>query len=406
MPAETVDLSVDSRIFTGAVADGTGAFVRRARIPAWALPGSTEIVATGESSGLTASAPFLVDTEWGQPRDTATNRGFNPFENVVGPSNVADLAVAWSQTSGFGTEVVAAHGYVVSVNEYLSVLDGVTGAVIWSVPMTLGPVATVHDGVVYAANGEEVVAYDLITGVQRWKSDSGTYAGDRLTVTDGLVLFGDSNGFLRALDASTGDSVWATRILTTSTPAVANGLVYVESLGVGSFAVEEQTGQVVWTAPTGYQFMSPTVGHGAVFESSGAGGDDHLVAFDALTGDIVWQSTDTIGGSSSSPAYVAPTGTVYATSSGSIYALDANTGDTVWVAPTGDAIYGSPAVANGVVYVTSTDGFLYAFHAATGALLGTWNLGGWPAGYNSPIVVNGFVYVGSAYSGLVALSIP
>src|SRR5437899_11176442 len=62
------------------------------------------------------------------------------------------------------------------------------------------------------------------------------------------------------------------------------------------------------------------------------------------------------------------------------------------------AINGStPAVANGVVYVGSTDGNLYAFQAATGQKI--WSApagaatGNWVA--SSPAVANGVVYVGS-----------
>jgi len=43
-----------------------------------------------------------------------------------------------------------------------------------------------------------------------------------------------------------------------------------------------------------------------------------------------------------------------------IYALDAGTGAKVWSYMTGNSL-GSPAVANGVVYVGSGDHSIYAF---------------------------------------------
>jgi eukaryotic-like serine/threonine-protein kinase len=46
----------------------------------------------------------------------------------------------------------------------------------------------------------------------------------------------------------------------------------------------------------------------------------------------------------------------------SLYAVDARTGNKLWSFATGAAIISSPAVANGVVYVGSYDGKLYAFH--------------------------------------------
>src|SRR5205823_9213817 len=78
----------------------------------------------------------------------------------------------------------------------------------------------------------------------------------------------------------------------------------------------------------------------------------------------------------------------------------------LWTAATGADVYSSPAVANGVVYVGSQDGKLYAFDAA-----GTTNCSGTPktcyplwtaanstaisdAVNSSPAVANGTVYVG------------
>ena len=55
--------------------------------------------------------------------------------------------------------------------------------------------------------------------------------------------------------------------------------------------------------------------------------------------------------------------------------------------------HSSPAVANGVVYVGSNDGNVYALNASTGAMLWSYTTGG--GVYSSPAVANGVVYVGS-----------
>jgi outer membrane protein assembly factor BamB len=69
-----------------------------------------------------------------------------------------------------------------------------------------------------------------------------------------------------------------------------------------------------------------------------------------------------------------------------------------WTATTGGAISSSPAVANGVVYVGSKDGKLYAFKAdgcgqPTCSPLWTASTGAQIA--SNPAVANGVVYVGS-----------
>jgi outer membrane protein assembly factor BamB len=103
--------------------------------------------------------------------------------------------------------------------------------------------------------------------------------------------------------------------------------------------------------------------------------------------------TYTTGGSVSSPPVVVD-GVVYVGSSdGSVYALYASTGALQWSYATGGGItYSSAAVANGVVYVGSTDGNVYALDAKTGAKQWSYTTGG-PVSYSSPAVANGVLYV-------------
>src|SRR6266498_3306955 len=94
----------------------------------------------------------------------------------------------------------------------------------------------------------------------------------------------------------------------------------------------------------------------------------------------------------SSPAVV--NGVVYVGSyDGNLYALNASTGAKVWSFATGDFIESSPAVANGVVCVGSGDYSVYALDASTGAELWSFATGGYV--FSSPAVANGVVYVGS-----------
>jgi len=44
-----------------------------------------------------------------------------------------------------------------------------------------------------------------------------------------------------------------------------------------------------------------------------------------------------------------------------VYALNASTGAKLWSYATGGAVQSSPAVANGVLYIGSTDDNVYAF---------------------------------------------
>ena len=78
-----------------------------------------------------------------------------------------------------------------------------------------------------------------------------------------------------------------------------------------------------------------------------------------------------------------------------------------WTGATGGAVDSSPAVQGGVVYVGSADGKLYAFNAkgcgsSSCAPLWTGSTGG--AIHSSPTVAGGLVYVGSADSKLYAFN--
>ncbi len=71
-----------------------------------------------------------------------------------------------------------------------------------------------------------------------------------------------------------------------------------------------------------------------------------------------------------------------------------------WKAPTSSSIKSSPLVANGIVYITSTDNKLYAYNAATGAKIWWVTTGNYINGvgsfiYSSPAIVDNTLYIGS-----------
>jgi outer membrane protein assembly factor BamB len=80
-----------------------------------------------------------------------------------------------------------------------------------------------------------------------------------------------------------------------------------------------------------------------------------------------------------------------------LYALDAGTGALLWKAATNGPINSSPTVAGSKVYVGSDDGYLYAFDAATGAL--RWKAMTQGPVEGNPTVSGGMVYVDNNSSG-------
>ncbi len=100
------------------------------------------------------------------------------------------------------------------------------------------------------------------------------------------------------------------------------------------------------------------------------------------------------GGSIGSAPTVA-NGIVYInSSSGNMYAISAGTGEVLWNKPIGSYDFGNaPTVANGVVYMGGFDHKLYALDSETGATLWTAPTGGRIG--SSPTLANGVIYIGS-----------
>ncbi|MGW1090708.1 outer membrane protein assembly factor BamB family protein [Streptomyces sp. NPDC002596] len=104
----------------------------------------------------------------------------------------------------------------------------------------------------------------------------------------------------------------------------------------------------------------------------------------------------------SSPAVV--DGVVYIGSTdGSVYALHVTTGKKRWAFDTGGTVGGTPTVADGVVYIGSFDHNVYALDAVTGSKKWSYATGGRVR--SSPAVVDGVVYVGSQDHNVYALDV-
>ena len=90
------------------------------------------------------------------------------------------------------------------------------------------------------------------------------------------------------------------------------------------------------------------------------GGRDRMVhAIDEQTGEAVWTFT-TGARVDSSPA--ASNGRIYIGSGdGRLYVLDIGTGEKLWEFDTAAPLFASPAIAEGKVVIGSQDGVLYCF---------------------------------------------
>jgi eukaryotic-like serine/threonine-protein kinase len=313
-----------------------------------------------------------------------------------------------------------------------SELHGVKWAFKAAGPIVASPAYS--GGMVYAASlSGHLYAIDSQTGREVWNFKSRMPIASSPAVVDGTVYFVSSAGSLAAIDAATGQAKWvyATEYerrfearnlhgyapaaqtipdawdMFTSSPAVANGIVYFGSGDGGVYAVDARSGLLQWKFTTGdVVHASPAVANGTVYVGSW---DGNLYALDAATGQQRWvfkggqdPAIHNQVGFQSSPAVV--DGTVYVgCRDAHVYALDAATGRRKWDYPTSKSwVNTTPAVRDGLVYVATSDSSRFlALDARSGNLRFAFDAHAYV--FSSVALAGGLAYFGSHNGRLYAL---
>ncbi len=245
--------------------------------------------------------------------------------------------------------VVQPESVLIADLQQVSALDRETGQLLWSFPpeavREYGPFYTLvldDSSVLFATSSERsgsglfaqpargvLRALDIETRQVLWEFDDvdgdfnapGAYA-------DGLLVIGNGDGNVYALNGDNGTRVWtfATEERVWASPLVLSDTVYIAGLDHSLYAIDLLTGQERWRfAAEGAMVSRPLVWDGLLF----VGAFDHnLYALDPLSGREVWRfegqnwfwGTPTTDGSR---LYVADVG-------GNVYALDVATGSQVW----------------------------------------------------------------------------
>lgn len=428
---EVVDVYFDKVDEALTTTNARGAFSVRIQIPDSAVQGKHWISAVSRHPHQHEShhqkyysqAPFLVQgANWSQFHYGVSHTGFNPYENILNPSNVANLKLAWTRPLGVGMRssptvyngLVYASAFTGTSQSTFDAYNASTGAIVWSAPIEggLSTAAAEANGVVYVGTTYgEFYAYNALTGALLWSTEPQPRLGSIYTapvVVNGIVYidanYGNIESNLFAYDALTGKLLWSVKAAgpgTSASPTVVNGILYLDSLNAELRAYNAQTGAFLWSSVD--SFSSPAVVDGVAYVSTY---DKHLDALNAQTGKILWSTAISgIKGAIAVPSPAVANGVVYIGSDdGNLYAFSTQTGKLLWYAATKYSIESSAAVANGVVYVGSEDHSVYAFDALTGKQL--WSAATGNSIQSSPAVVNGMVYIGSADGSLYAYTLP
>ena len=447
-------------------------------------------VSAPRGSGAIASQVQLTSVEsaeWPQVGYGPDRTGYQPDETTIGPGNVGSLTAARTYATGGSPSpplivdgiLYADSGGHLQAFDATGMTDCSTAPVgctpLWTAATAYFDGMAVADGEVFVTDGEGVQAFDAAGSTDcsgtptvcspLWATSTHTVTGPAFSpgsgspvVANGVLYvpgYGDGialaqgGAYVSAFDpAGTTDCtgspkvcvpMWTTTGPPTSTgnsgsPAISNGVLYIADGTLFAFDAAGSTDcsgtptvcAPLWTASltsSGPTYAAPSVANGTVFVSSWYGG---LYAFDAAgstncstaagvtTCTPLWRATG-LGSIGGRPAVA--NGVVYVSSPAGVSAFDAagltNCSGAV-TARTCAPLWGtgangvgdpnsSPAVANGVVYITGI-GVTYGYDAAgTANCLTTkgvttcaplWSAAGFVGG-GSPAIVNGVVFVNS-----------
>lgn len=275
----------------------------------------------------------------------------------------------------------------------------------------------VHDGVVYFGSGDRhVYAVDAATGVLRWKFETGNVVHASPALADGRVYVGNFDGRFYALDAKTGALQWQfqtddsdrTRLMVgiPGSATVAHGTVYFGCRDANFYALDAESGALRWKYSNNGSWVIATpvvVGDWVCFPTSDS---MKFEVLDAHTGAPVFALPVPLFAFSSpavadgkayfgcfdgklrevdlaSRRYGAEFATPGHAANASRYLNENGTlkGEAVWIGDTLDdtilairarlfslgSILSTPTIHDGVVYVGSVDGTLYALGRGDGA---------------------------------------
>ncbi len=200
---------------------------------------------------------------------------------------------------------------------------------------------------------------------------------------DGLVFVSAQSPYGQyAFNATTGDIVWQVNYGKSwdSSPVIYDGMVIqsASSREVGRYGprtcvLNETTGELIREFVGASACSTPLVHDGKVFIPHRD--DWKMYAFDLMTGDELWRTEELHYGTNQDLSYCSPAGACgaiyYQSLNGTFYVIDEVDGSIIWSYALRGLGFGSPAIGDGCVFITS-DGGLYAFRTSPDAGSGDW----------------------------------
>jgi outer membrane protein assembly factor BamB len=207
--------------------------------------------------------------------------------------------------------------------------------------------------------------------VVNWQFHAKAAVPHAIAIIGDDVMVASDDGTVYALDRLTGKERWSVKAGTPTLigPWAADDRLYFRD-GTGAvLALDASTGQTLWTSAATYDGSTePVADHGTVYVSTS---DARIVAIDGATGAETWSmkpspSTQWMG----NPAVA--DGRLFVGSSEGFVAIDLATHKTIWTGDTHGEQTGTATANDGIAFIATggdaTVGAVRAFDAETGAL--------------------------------------
>jgi eukaryotic-like serine/threonine-protein kinase len=268
----------------------------------------------------------------------------------------------------------------------------------------------ISDGVIFFGSGDNnVYAVNAADGKEKWRFKTGNVVHASPAVANGVVFIGSWDRNMYALDANTGREIWRfqtgndttiyNQVGIASSAAVVNGVVYFGCRDGHFYAVDASTGKQRWSHDnkTGWVIASPAVRDGVVYFPTSDG--TRFKALDASTGALKY-SVENKAVSFSSPAIVNDV-VYFGSSDGWLHALDISSGNIKAQFQT------DGSKANGSKYIDASGRIdsraLYPDITLDGLIIGIDRMFTLGSVLSSPVAADGVLYVGSTDGMLYAL---
>ncbi|WNO08263.1 PQQ-binding-like beta-propeller repeat protein [Teredinibacter sp. KSP-S5-2] len=278
---------------------------------------------------------------WGDVVVRGKTAYFGSDDNHMYAVDIGRQSLKWkAKTRGIVRSTPAfkrGHIYFTSDDGFLYALDKRTGALSWR--LDLGDGDFVRNG----PSNEPPWDYD-------WSKSSPVVAGQTLYV-------GSATGTFYAVNPYSGEVKWTYKVSTPirATPSVFGKYVYFTNLGGEVTALNRKNGSVYWVFATGGRVVSqPSVIDGKVIVG---GRDAHLYGINALTGELDWKYFYTDGSwveSSAIPGDEENTFFIASSDAKKVSKFDSTTGVEIWNTPMPGWSWGTPRLADDVLYIGST----------------------------------------------------